>query len=181
MESKTFDIEVDWLGKEKLIRIIERGVGFQARITIRERNARWLCGCLLEAVNLPQHLRLLHSRREDGKIVLSRRRENTRGRYVLVSVLDELGTEKSVAVPEGPEGSGWTDILQGILEVAEADVGLKVGGRKPKLAMERVDDIHGGELLDNPLIGGEIIDFRGRLGIRTCYGQYTTLGNWIER
>lgn len=52
MEAKTFDILFDWIGKEKLLCIIERGSNFQVRISIRERNVVWLCDCLFEAVNL---------------------------------------------------------------------------------------------------------------------------------
>lgn len=79
IEAKTFDIEIDWVGKEKITRIIERGVGFQSRIQLMERNAFWLADCLEEAISLPQQKRLLRSRKEGSKVLLFRRKENARG------------------------------------------------------------------------------------------------------
>lgn len=35
IEAKTFDIKEDWVGREKFIWVIERGVGFQSRVQIR--------------------------------------------------------------------------------------------------------------------------------------------------
>lgn len=117
VETKTFDIETEWVGKEKLVRLVERGPGFQVQICIRERSAVWLCDCLLEAVNLDLKHRLLCSRKKGSKIILFHRRENSRGWYVLVSVLDEMGKGNSVVIPKGSSGSGWANLRSAVLEI----------------------------------------------------------------
>lgn len=70
IESKTFYIEVDWVGKEKIIWIIERGVGYQSRNSFRARNVGWVAKCFSEAMSFPLENCLICSRKEGLKVVL---------------------------------------------------------------------------------------------------------------
>lgn len=50
-------------------------------------------------------------------MILFRRMENSRGRFALVSKLDEWGKGRSVVIPVGVGYSGWTNVMKGIQEV----------------------------------------------------------------
>lgn len=179
IESKTFDILPEWNGKEKLLCIIERGRGFQVRIELKERNAGRLCDCLLEAVNLEWNQRLIRSRKEGAKVILFRRLKNSRGRYVLLSLLYEWGKGKAIAIPSGSRMAGWSNFRKDILESGSMNgVPLKEnGGRKEVLGLKEQKG-HETHLGVAPAIGGVIININGALGIETCYGKNSTMGFW---
>lgn len=73
-------------------------------------------------------------------MILFRCRENSRGRYALVSILDEWGKGRSVAINAGSESSGWTNVRYGILEVGGLKGGLSKGkpGLKEALLSEDI-------------------------------------------
>lgn len=60
------------------------------------------------------------SRKEGARIILFRCRKNEYSSYALVSLVDDVGKERSVAIPSGVQASGWSNIQQGILEVVGA-------------------------------------------------------------
>lgn len=128
IEAKSFEFVVDWVGKEKLICVIERGFGFQSRILFQARIVEWVVECLLEAISLSRELRLIQSRKEGSHVVLVRRRENNHGRYVLLLRINANGKECSMAIPTATGCSGWENFRLGLLHVAGAVESLVATG-----------------------------------------------------
>lgn len=75
-------------------------------------------------MNLDLNHCLVRSRKEGMKVVIFQRWENSRGRYVLLSVLDEMGKVKSVVILEGNAYSSWNNFRKGILEVGGYDASM---------------------------------------------------------
>lgn len=179
VEAKTFDFFHDWIGKEKGLRIIERGSGYQSQIFLRERNISWLCDCLLEAAILDRKRKLTRTKKEGLKVLLFQRLENSRGRYALVSVLDDWGRGKLVVFPEGRGTSGWSNVRHTILEKGniKRDTKHSYSGASKGLVGE--DTGASGFLPGRtPVIGGAIIAVQGVLGIQTSYGKQVPMGLW---
>lgn len=116
---------------------------------------------------------------------------------MLLRELFENGKEKLVAIPEGPKLSGWQNVRQGVLEVADVDVRMKanqlVNLREPAdLSTGVVLDTRSNDILvsveqgisstrmKSPWIVGEIIVVNGKLGVHMVYGLDTSLGIWVN-
>lgn len=82
-------------------------MGFQSRIILRVKFAEWLVGCLSEVISLSLKNRLIRSRKEGVKVVLFCHRENTREHYALISLINETGKERLVAIPVATQLTGF--------------------------------------------------------------------------
>lgn len=129
-------------------------------------------------MNLIVKFHVLRSKKEGIKVILFQCKENHRGWFVLISILDEMGKGKSVAIPMGSSGYGWSNLRKGMMEVG----GLGVDTPRESATGDKDEVFIGGDKwmqdIEMPVIGGEIIEVNGKLGIQSCYGPRVKLGAW---